>query len=168
MKEIWKDIPGYEGFYQISNLGTVKSLERTIFSESSSVKQRVLKEKVIQPHLSGDSTKYPTIQIQKDGKKQKFKIHLLLLELFKGKRPSPDHVARHLNDNPMDFSLSNLEWGTHSQNMKDKFVNGYVHHGKKLSDIEIEKIKKDNRTQRDIAADYGVNQKTIWRIKNGK
>lgn len=168
MKETWKDIPGYEGFYQISNLGTVKSLERTVCSASSSVKTRNLKERVIVHHLSGDSTKYPTVTIQKDGKKQKFKIHLLLLELFKGKRPSPDHVARHLNDDPMDFSLSNLEWGTQSQNMKDKFKNGYVHHGRKLTDEETEAIKKDKRTQRVIADEYGVNQKTVWRIKNGK
>ena len=68
----------------------------------------------------------------------------------------------------MDFRLDNLEWGTQSQNMKDKFINGYVHHGRKLTDEETEAIKKDRRTQRAIADEYGVNQKTIWRIKNGK
>lgn len=163
--EIWKDIPNFEGSYQISDKGQVKSLRRVV-TGGGSFPVKNISEKMLKPFLSGDKTMYPTVHVHKDGVKTKLKVHKVLLEIFKGPPPTPEHVARHLNDVPTDFRLENLEWGTQSQNMLDKFKNGYVHHRKILTDELKTKIKNDPRSQREIANELKVSQKTIWRAKN--
>jgi hypothetical protein len=73
-----------------------------------------------------------------------------------------------LDDDPSNNCITNLAWGTVSENTIDKFLNGYVHHARLLNDAQVEEILLDSRSQRKIAKDYGVSQKVIWRIKNNR
>lgn len=163
--ETWKDIPGFEGCYQVSNLGNVRSVLRTV-SGGGCVKVKTLKGRILKPYLRGDRTKYPTVNLSMNGLKTKMPVHQMVLKSFHGPRPSPNHVARHLNDRPVDTRSDNLVWGTQSQNMKDKFQNGYVHPRLVLSEEARLAIKSDNRSQRVIARDHGVSQKTVFRVKH--
>lgn len=161
--EEWRDVLGYEGHYQVSSTGLVKSVSRHV--ERGPIKG-LIKERVLSPHLRGDKTKYLTVILSKDGTKEKKKVHHLVLEAFVGQKPFDKAVARHLDDDPSNNCVENLVWGTSSENTLDKFANGYVHHARILSDSEVEDILQDSRSQRKIAAAYNVSQKVVWRIKS--
>lgn len=123
MQEIWKDIIGYEGLYQISNLGNVKSLERYYFigrwkDKTSKV---VVKEKLLV--ISTYAMGYTYVVLANKCVTKKFKIHRLLGIHF---MPNPNNYEQinHINAIRNDNRLENLEWCTHSHNMKHKFKLG--------------------------------------------
>jgi hypothetical protein len=79
----------------------------------------------------------------------------------------------HNDGNPNNNHLSNLRWDTSKNNHADKVRHGTTNRGErcgtaKLTQSQVDEIRQDNRLQRLIAADYGVHQNTISRIKNGK
>lgn len=83
-KEVWKDIPGYQGYYQISNLGRVKSLQRTITHKPSKKfpngRVVIYKERELIP--STDSSGYLFVQLYKSGVFKSKRIHRLVAETF--------------------------------------------------------------------------------------
>lgn len=109
--EIWKDIKGYEGYYQVSNIGNVKSVERVIVRQngrSQPVKERVLKS-------ATDIDGYKFVVLQKEGKKLGQKVHRLVGQTFlpnENKLPQINHIdgVRSNND------VLNLEWVSPKQN----------------------------------------------------
>ena len=112
-EEIWKDIPEYEGIYQISNLGRVKSLSRYIYNNKNTTKGHLSREKILR--LSADSTGYLQVNLSKNGKKAKFHVHRLVAKLF---IPNPDNKPQvnHIDRNRRNPAVSNLEWVTDSEN----------------------------------------------------
>ena len=109
MKEIFKDIPGYEGLYQVSNLGRVKSLDRI-----DSYKNRKIKGKLIKPykHTAG----YYQVSLCNSGNRKHYFIHRLVYEAFNGKIQE-DLVINHLDENKINNSLDNLEAITQKANV---------------------------------------------------
>ena len=101
--EIWKDIKDYEGLYQISNYGRVKSL-------GNSQKR---KEKILKPEYSNKD--YACVHLRKDGKNKKYRIHRLVAEAF---MPNPDNLpcVNHKDENKLNNKVENLEWCTHLYN----------------------------------------------------
>ena len=114
MQEVWKNVVGYEGLYQVSNLGNVKSMERVvkrIRRGTFSVKERILKKSI-----TGDG--YYQVGLSKDGKEKNHKIHRLMAEAFfdyKNKKL----VINHKDGNRLNNELSNLELCTQSHNIKE-------------------------------------------------
>jgi len=106
MQEIWKAVPGYEGKYEVSNLGRVNSF----------VKYKaglILKPgRMPSGHLS--------VAL---GRGHSRCVHELVLLAFIG-APLPKHECRHLNGNPADNRLENLKWGTRSENILDAVAHG--------------------------------------------
>lgn len=114
--EHWRLIPGYERFYEVSDLGRVRTVARPIGYRSGIWDVKILRAR---PHVGG----YLNACLRRDGNKKTFKVHRLVLEAFVG--PCPEGMeCRHLNGNPADNRLANLVWGSKSQNELDK-----VHHG---------------------------------------
>lgn len=114
-QEMWIDIPGWEGFYKVSNLGRIKSLQR-VRRDGQLVRERILKQ---QENSNG---RY-FVELNGDGKHRQRFVHRLVLEAFIG--PCPEGMEScHWNDDPSDNRLSNLRWGTHSDNMNDRVRNG--------------------------------------------
>lgn len=115
-KEIWKDIKNYEGLYQVSNLGRVKSVERTA-KHSSGNGTKTVSERIRKGTLDGCG--YLTVSLNKEGIKKTHKIHRLVIEMFLDK---PDNVndwhCDHINNVKTDNRLNNLQWLTLAQNIQ--------------------------------------------------
>ena len=111
--EIWKDVVGYSGKYQVSNLGRVKSLKHG--------KWKILKNHlVIHKRKSRDYIQHQ-ISLSIYGKKNNYFIHRLVYEAFNGLIPDGYQID-HINNNPQDNRLENLQLLTKSQNSKKRFI----------------------------------------------
>lgn len=106
MNEIWKDIQGYEGLYQISNLGRVKSYRQ--WKRASCPAEYILKNSIA-------NNGYCQITLYKDRKKKKFLVHRLVAEAF---IPNPKNLPHinHKDENPSNNNVNNLEWCTPQYN----------------------------------------------------
>lgn len=168
MREVWKNIPGYQGLYQVSDLGHVKSF---VCWRGTNI--RILKQ-------AEDSHGYFGVCLYKQ-KKGKFRyIHQLVLITFVGPR-SHKMECRHLNDNRKDNRLINLTYGTRSDNLFDRTRNGISNTGdhkgvknqmaKLLEEdvVGIRKLLKDGLlTHRQIGDKFGVTGSLISMINTGK
>lgn len=110
MEELWKPIKGYEGLYEISNLGRVRSIAREVQRGNSTIR---IKEKMKKPYIAGGGYYY--IMLSKNGKTKIFTLHRLLAEAF---IPNPNNLPEvdHINTNKSDYRLENLRWVTHKEN----------------------------------------------------
>lgn len=114
--EIWKDIENFEGMYQISNHGRIKSLKR----KRNGI-NRIVKEHIINQFDDGHG--YLQFSLFKNHKKYTFKTHRILAQTF---IPNPNqyNVVNHKNGNKKDNRLENLEWCTYKQNTQHAWETG--------------------------------------------
>lgn len=139
--ETWKPVVGWEGRYEVSDQGRVKSLERRV--PSGPGRTRIHKERVLKNQYKPAG--YPYVNLcGLTPAPRAFYIHDLLLTAFVGPRPSPKHVARHLDDNKDRNTLDNLTWGTESENAYDKVRNGNDHYAKRDSCVNGHEFTPDN------------------------
>ena len=111
--EVWEDIKGYEGRYQVSNMGRVKSSERTAAGKNGSIRQ--LKERILMPWT--DHNGYLQVTLYKaSGKKKKFLVHRLVCEAFL-ENPENKPCVNHIDENKTNNVASNLEWCTVKENI---------------------------------------------------
>lgn len=121
--EIWRPVVGHEGKYEVSNIGRVRSLERSIAvtghycQTSRTIRPRILRQ-------CFDDAGYLRVTLQAPTKKER--IHVLVLEAFIGPRPS-GMFGCHNNDIPDDNKLENLRWDTPSANSYDAIRHGRNH-----------------------------------------
>lgn len=112
MQEIWKDIPNYEGIYQVSNLGSVKSLSRDSFNGKTFFKT---KEKILSDRINKRG--YKEIVLLKKGKRKCYTIHQLVAIAFLNHIPCGQKmVVDHINDIKTDNKLDNLQVITQREN----------------------------------------------------
>lgn len=139
--EIWRDIKGYEGLYQISNEGKVKSLPREWKCARNESGNRHRNEIIMSPQLR---LNYYRVRLVKDGVGKNKSVHRLVAETFID-NPDKKPVIDHINGNPIDNRVENLRWCTQEEN------NGFELHrknvgkallGRKHSEETIEKIRK--------------------------
>ena len=111
MKEIWKDIKGYEGLYQVSNLGRVKSLERKVLRSEG--EYRTISERILKPQTTLRG--YQRIGLHYKGINKLFRIHRLVAQAF---IPNPDNKpeVNHIDGKTSNNRVDNLEWVTAAQN----------------------------------------------------
>lgn len=114
--ERWVPIPGYEGRYEISNQGRVKSLHRVIIRADGI--PRTIRERILKPSTTKHN-EYARVNIA--GKPRK--IHQLVMLAFVGPLPGR-MVTRHLNGDAFDNRLENLAYGTHAENSADMMRHG--------------------------------------------
>ena len=129
--EIWKDIKEYEGLYQVSNLGNVKSIERAV---KDATRERIqhLKSKIIKPTDNGKG--YQIVSLNRNGRKNKY-VHRLVAEAFLD-NPKNKKEVNHKDFNKKNNCVDNLEWVSQKENK--------IHYRK--NDISLEHLIK--RTQR--------------------
>lgn len=117
--EIWKEITGYEGLYEVSNLGNVKSLERNIVRKDGT--NYYIPERILRPCKS--SKGYLNIGLNKNGRAKSYKVHRLVAEAF---IPNPENKleVNHINADKTDNRVDNLEWATRKENVQHSIDEG--------------------------------------------
>lgn len=114
INEYWKDIDNYEGYYKISNLGRVKSLERQI--KTSNDYYRTISGKILNPSLNGEG--YQQVTLSVDGVKTNNMVHHLVAKAFLNHSTKGNSIViDHMNDNPTDNRVSNLNIVTNRENL---------------------------------------------------
>lgn len=122
--ENWLPIAGYEGLYEVSDLGRVRSLPRVVqYGGSRRGTSATIPGGLMSPH----GKLYPMVKLAKGGKKSSFNIHQLVLEAFVGPRPE-GYVACHCDGDESNNAVSNLRWDTVTENNRD-----IVRHGNNLN-----------------------------------
>jgi len=168
-EEIWAQVPGYEGMYEVSSRGQVKGLPRTTFfngrwgATSAKFPGQIMK-------LDISTGGYSQIDLSKDGKKKKHLAHRLVLLAFSG--PISSQV-NHKDGNKLNNCLDNLESCTarenliHATRVLRKRI-GEKNGNSKLTEHQVSAIRQDQRILREIAKDYGVSLQAIHHIRSRK
>lgn len=165
--EIWKDIPEYEGRYQASTMGRIRSVDRVILCSGEKMKAhyRKWKGKVLRP---GRFCKAGHLSVVLGHKANGSPVHQLVALTFLG--PCPDGMeVLHCNGNPEDNRVSNLRYGTRTENILDVFYQGK--RWRKLNLKEVGEIKFAlccGFKGSELSRAYQVSQNTISRIKHGR
>jgi len=111
-KEIWKDIKGYEGYYQVSNMGNVRSLDRTIID--SLFRARHIMGVKIKPFKNRKG--YACVELHKNSKAKAAKVHHLVFDTFTGLNRN-SFVIDHIDGNPSNNHIDNLQLLTNRENV---------------------------------------------------
>jgi hypothetical protein len=166
--EVWRDIPGWEGFYQVSNLGRVRSLDRMV--EGRGVipirrrRGKVLKQLRI---LTG----YMAVRLQRDGQSHCVRVHRIVCKVFHGPQPSELHEVAHADGTKDNNAASNLRWATKSENALDRIAIG-LPAGSGTTSIEqaksIKRLLGTDLMKKEIAAIVGVSKNVVSQIARGK
>lgn len=173
-REIWKPVVGFEGFYEVSSRGNVRSCEREHTYDDKRV-GTITRRRKSQTIAQAKRGKYRSALLSKNGERTSHLTHKLVIEAFTGPRPDGLEV-RHLNGIASDNSASNLCYGTKLENAADRDAHGRTYRGEKhawcrLSDAEIERIHSDAKNiarLEDLAAKYGISRTHAWNIKTGR
>ena len=120
--EKWKAIPGFEGFYEASNRGRIRSLDRFVKHPSGSKKK--LKGRVLKASPMSGLDGYLVVTLSRRGKLKQSTVHSLVLKAFRG--PCPEGMeSRHFPDrDKQNNRLKNLHWATKKENNQDKKIHG--------------------------------------------
>lgn len=124
-QERWLPVPGYEGYYEVSDHGRVRSVDRRVSRGQHHLTVRGA-ETCQYPNRSG----YLIANLQKDNVSRSRLVHRLVMLAFGGP-PVGDGIVCHNDGNPANNHLSNLRWDTHSANMYDKRDHGTDHQANK-------------------------------------
>lgn len=178
MEEVWKDVVGYEGYYQVSSFGRVKGLERQ-FTQLNGMTGRYNTKTIPESYMKAFSDKdgYKKIQLTKDGKRNKFFVHRLVAIAFI-LNPESKPEVNHKDGVKDNNHLSNLEWNTTSENQLHAIANklyqtarGESSGTSKLKESEVREIHRlwqtGDVTQEYLAVKFGIMGSAISRIVNG-
>ena len=161
--EIWKWIENYEGMYQISNYGRIKSFRRNAV-------------KILKPYFSSQG--YLAIDLMNHCKRKSVRVHILVAKAF---IPNPENkpTVNHIDGHPLNCYVENLEWATYSENTKHAYRIGLETQSKgeentstKLTNEQVREIRRTfisgdkEYGYRPLARKYNVGKSTIKRIIN--
>lgn len=147
MEEIWKEITNYEGLYEVSNLGRIKSLKRITNGEKYGVHK--LNEKILK---NGKCGNYNIVVLRKNGKSKTLYVHRLVAKAFIN-NPNNYKEVNHKDGNTTNNNVENLEWCNRSYNIKHSYV---ILNRKKAIQGLKEYIKKHKKkvNQYDLDGNY--------------
>ena len=175
MKEVWKDIKGYEGLYQVSNLGRVKSLDRIVYQKNSfgNIQKNIYKGKILS--LFEDKDGYLRVNLKKDKKMKQYGVHVLVANTFlninKFKYMEYEDLSKidinrlqinHKNENKKDNCIDNLEFCTVAYNTN------YGSREQKIIQLDLSgKIIKVRDSRKKASKELHISRNTINEILRG-
>src|SRR5690625_4481364 len=167
MKEIWRDIPGHSGYYQVSDLGKVRS-----FKKRGAAKGKLKVPFLLKP--SKNNKGYLRVRLWANHKYERHFIHRLVAMIF---IPIPEgkHVVNHKNRNREDNKVSKLEWCTYHENVRHAVQTGLMteqigsgNHASRLTESDVIMIRRlyktTNLSQKEVADKFGVSQMSVSKI----
>jgi hypothetical protein len=173
--ERWLAVPGFEGFYEVSSHGRVRSCERsnTHFNKRVGVMTRCRRAQIKSP--SGGPNGYLSVRLYRDGRAHAFSVHALVCRAFLGERPSGQEV-RHLDGERHNNRLDNLAYGTKAENAADRRAHGRQLSGRahpwfKFSDDVVKAVRADRANGLffyQIAERHGVSRSQVVNMCSGK
>jgi hypothetical protein len=159
MSETWKSVVGFEGLYEVSDLGNIKSVRTG---------------KAMRPHALPE--RYPHVTLSRSGLEVSAYVHDLVTEAFIGPKPE-GYEVNHINLNKRDNRLENLEYCTCQENIKHAIEHGAInrrgeaHHGAKLTEAIVASIRSrlaSGEKAKVLSEEYGVGVVQIRRIESGQ
>lgn len=161
--EEWRQVLGFEGLYEVSNMGRVRSMNRTITRSDGQLKK--LKEKILK-QTTGSHGRL-SVSLSKDGKKYYKYPHILVAEAFIGERPEGYHIC-HIDGDYTNNKLSNIRYDTVSENAIDIYRYGKKSGSGKLSIEQVLEIrtlfKTGKYTKVELGKMFKVTDTAIGRI----
>lgn len=172
--EMWADIPGYEGWYQVSTWGVVRSVDRTIFYEDGRIQKH--RGKTMSTSSKGKN-KYAVVGLCKNRKTRFEYVHRLVAMTFIPNTENKREV-NHKDGNKRNNRLTNLEWTSSSENKRHAVAAGVLFNprpkrgreaGGKLTDDAVRFIRAESgkRSTRELARLFGVCRRTIVSVIRG-
>lgn len=157
--EQWKDIPGYEGRYQVSDHGRVRSLERVLQDG------RLWPSRIMKGSPAGKAG-HLAVHLRSPERSEYRYIHHLVIEAFAGPRPT-GLVAKHADGVTLNNSAKNLEYGTQASNCEDRYR--HAGRGRALTAEQAVKIRSalPASTVSAVAKSFGVSRTCVARIRDG-
>jgi hypothetical protein len=168
--EVWRPIAGYEGLYEASSFGRIKSLPRSWLGNFG---VRASKTKILKQ--SEQSGGYLNVSLSKDNKAKTYTVHKLVAIAFHGEG-GDRRAVRHLDGNTKNNQPCNLQWGTYSENEADKALHGTAPIGEKnpfakLTEATVREIRSriaNGEGVRTVADSFGISKVHASQIAAGK
>ncbi|WP_183023893.1 NUMOD4 motif-containing HNH endonuclease [Variovorax sp. UMC13] len=170
MEEIWKPVLGFETHYEVSNLGAVRSVGRSLRIRGGGIAFR--RGRVLRPFRMGD---YLGVSLSADNQVTRAYVHRLVAEAFCDPRDGCLEVS-HENHDRQDNRAANLEWSTHQENEDHKHRSGRRVRGSDIGTskltaediLEVQLMLIGGAPQSALAVMFDVGQSTISKIKRGE
>lgn len=172
--EVWSPIKNYEGLYEVSNMGRVRSLDRKQSRAIVGLETYVKKGRVLSPRLQRQG--YQLVALFKKGEREDKLIHRIVAESFIP-NPLKKETVNHKDNVKGNNVVNNLEWATQSENSKHAFENGFNSNkgeknpSRKLNSKEVRRIKMAlgcGMSARELGNIYNVHKSTIKSIRTGR
>jgi hypothetical protein len=170
MTETWKPVVGFEGLYEVSNAGCIRSLDRLVPHRSGGT--RLVRGKVLR--ATRGSNGYPLVDLSQEGTRTTRTVHSLVAEAFLGPRPAGADIC-HEDGTRSNCEAGNLRYDTRSNNHRDKKRHGTTPVGElapraKLTEAEVLQIKalEGILTRTEIGGLFGVTRSAIRKIHIGE
>lgn len=169
--EKWLPVPAYEGIYEVSDHGRVRSLDRDVITGTGT---RRYQGKVLATTPNGGG--YPTVKLSKAGETATCQVHLLVLAAHVGP-PPPGEEACHGPAGKSDASRANLCWGTRAKNVgPDRLRDGQDNRGERHGQavltrvivLDIRARVSAGERQVDVADAYGIRKGLVWAVVHRK
>ena len=169
MRELWRPVVGYEGLYEVSNQGRVRSLDRRVESQPGVFYMKPGRVLKLCPGY------YPNVRLSKNGVGKTWEVHRLVAEAFLGPAPEGMEVC-HGSANRADNRLCNLRYATRAANSADRYRDGTHQLGNqnpfaKLNETQVLAIKKElaaGASNAALAQKFNVTVSNISAIKRRK
>ena len=171
MMEEWRDVVGYEGLYQVSSLGRVKSLARSYHAPRKGTMALIPIPERMLSRVVG-KVGYFTVGLSRLGKTKTVYVHQLVCEAWHGPRPTGHDVA-HSDGDKLNCAPQNLRWATRRENLLDKARHGTQPRGNdlwftKIPDAVVREIRRDkDKSVTQWARELGVCHGTVSAIRRG-
>ena len=142
--EEWRDVVGYEGYYQVSNLGRLRSLERKVASKNGSIS---VKQGRLKTPYRDKKTGYAQARLSKENKSKTLLLHRLIGEAFHGAAPEGKPQVAHWDGVRGNNKASNLRWASAKENARDRLRHGTAPGGTTcyhtLNDADVLTIRRE-------------------------